>query len=92
MTYFDATFGDCHVKEVLSTAPSAWATHWKQSTFYLRGRMTALKGEEIRGTFSLFPSQENRRNLRFEIRCNLQTEVARLMFIINFITNTNLQG
>ena len=40
--------------------------------------MTALKGEEIRGTFSLFPSQENRRNLRFEIRCNLQTEVARL--------------
>jgi len=74
VTYFDATFGDCHAEEVLSTAPSAWATHWKQSTFYLRGKMTALKGEEIHGKFSLFTSKENRRNLQFEIRSSLQTE------------------
>ena len=64
-------------------APSAWATHWKQSTFYLRGKMTALKGEEIHGKFSLFTSKENRRNLEFEIRSSLQTEVARLMLIAN---------
>ena len=74
-------------------APSAWATHWKQSTFYLRGKMTALKDEEIRGTFSLFPSKENRRNLQFKIRCYLLTEVALLMFnLLTHVTNTNLQG
>ena len=45
--------------------------------------MAALRGEEIHGKFSLFTSKENRRNLEFEIRSNLETEVVRQMCIAN---------
>jgi len=43
-----------------ATAPDAPYTHWKQTVFYLKDYITAKRGEEILGTFSMKPNQRNK--------------------------------
>ena len=42
-------------------------THWKQTVFYLKDYITAKKGEEISGTFSMKPNSKNKVNKLFMI-------------------------
>lgn len=44
---------------VLSSAPDAPSTHWKQTVFYLEDYLTVKKGEEIFGSVAVRPNEKN---------------------------------
>ena len=75
VTFFDIRFTKCHKKVGFTTAPEAPYTHWKQTIFYLDSCITALKGEEFTGTFTMKPNQQNHRSLDFEIDVRFQGEL-----------------
>lgn len=58
VTYFNVEFTKCHKRLGFSTSPEAQYTHWKQTVFYLDDYITAKKGEEIYGTFSMHPNEK----------------------------------
>ena len=51
---------------LLCLAPDAAYTHWKQTVFYLKDQITAYKGEEVFGTFSMKPNPRNKVDIRFK--------------------------
>jgi hypothetical protein len=54
----------CHLSDLLSPAPDAPYTHWKQTVFYLEDYLTVRRGEEIYGTISMKPNAKNVVSLR----------------------------
>lgn len=58
VTYFNVEFTKCHKRLGFSTSPESPYTHWKQTVFYLDDYITAKKGEEIFGTFSMHPNEK----------------------------------
>lgn len=44
---------------LLSSAPDAPSTHWKQTVFYLEDYLTVKKGEEIFGSIAVRPNDKN---------------------------------
>jgi len=78
VTYFTIDFTKCHKRVGFSTAPEAPYTHWKQTVFYLDNSITAKKGEEIYGTFTMKPNDKNRRDLDFEISVDFNGALSQL--------------
>lgn len=67
VTYFNVEFTKCHKKVGFSTSPDSPYTHWKQTVFYIDDYITAKKGEELTGKFSMRPNEKNNRDLDFMI-------------------------
>lgn len=57
-TYFNVEFTKCHKRLGFSTSPDSPYTHWKQTVFYLDDYITAKKGEDIYGTFTMHPNEK----------------------------------
>jgi type I protein arginine methyltransferase len=57
-TYFNVEFTKCHKRLGFSTSPESQYTHWKQTVFYLDDYITAKKGEELYGTFTMHPNEK----------------------------------
>ena len=66
LTYFDVFFTHCHQKVMFSTSPFTAPTHWKQTIFYLEESMTVQQGEEMVGTFWIWPNVRNNQDLEFD--------------------------
>lgn len=78
VTYFNVEFTKCHKRIGFSTSPEAAYTHWKQTVFYLDDYITAKKGEEIYGTFSMQPNEKNNRDLDFRIKVIFNGELSQM--------------
>ncbi|KAL7021960.1 hypothetical protein ACKWTF_012086 [Chironomus riparius] len=78
VTYFNVEFTKCHKRIGFSTSPEAAYTHWKQTVFYLDDYITAKKGEEIYGTFSMQPNEKNNRDLDFRIKIIFNGELSQM--------------
>ncbi|CAG0893140.1 unnamed protein product [Cyprideis torosa] len=78
VTFFTIDFTKCHKRTGFSTAPDAPYTHWKQTVFYLDGYITAKKGEQILGTFTMHPNDRNRRDLDFNMTLEFSGELCSL--------------
>lgn len=76
VTYFNVEFSKCHKRLGFSTSPDSPYTHWKQTVFYLDDYITAKKGEDIYGTFSMQPNEKNNRDLDFGIKVKFQGELS----------------
>ena len=75
VTYFEVSFTQYHQKVMFSTSPFTAPTHWKQTIFYLEESMTVQPGEEIVGTFRMWPNVRNNRDLEFDICVQHKGEV-----------------
>ncbi|KAK6177341.1 hypothetical protein SNE40_015460 [Patella caerulea] len=79
VTFFNIEFTKSHKRTGFSTAPEAPYTHWKQTVFYLGDNdLTIKKGEEINGTFSMKPNQQNNRDLDFQIDLDFKGELSEM--------------
>lgn len=78
VTYFNVEFTKCHKRLGFSTSPDAQYTHWKQTVFYLDEYITAKKGEEVYGTFSMHPNEKNNRDLDFGIKIKFKGELSEI--------------
>lgn len=45
---------------LLRLGPDAAYTHWKQTVFYMKDQITAYRGEEVIGTFTMTPNPRNK--------------------------------
>jgi len=78
VTYFSVEFTKCHKRTGFTTAPEMPYTHWKQTVFYLKDYITAKKGEEISGTFTMKPNSKNKRDLDIAIDVEFKGELGEL--------------
>lgn len=78
VTYFNVEFTKSHKRLGFSTSPDSPYTHWKQTVFYLDDYITAKKGEDIYGTFSMQPNEKNNRDLDFGIKVKFQGELSQI--------------
>lgn len=78
VTYFNVEFTKCHKRLGFSTSPESPYTHWKQTVFYFDDYITAKKGEEVFGTFSMHPNEKNNRDLDFKIKINFKGELSQI--------------
>ncbi|CRL07430.1 CLUMA_CG020399, isoform B [Clunio marinus] len=78
VTYFNVEFTKCHKRLGFSTSPESPYTHWKQTVFYLDDYMTAKKGEEVYGSFSMQPNEKNNRDLDFGIKISFNGELSQM--------------
>ncbi|XP_063960743.1 protein arginine N-methyltransferase 1-like [Lytechinus pictus] len=78
VTYFNIDFTMCHKRTGFSTSPDSHYTHWKQTVFYLDDYITAKRGEELYGTFSMKPNAKNNRDLDFEIGMEFSGELSNI--------------
>lgn len=71
--WFDVLFdgGSAH-PVLLTTAPDAPATHWKQTLLYLDGDHSVAAGDVLTGTLTVQRTAENRRALHIDIAYSLQ--------------------
>jgi type I protein arginine methyltransferase len=73
------TFTSSRSKRIgFSTSPESNYTHWKQTVFYLDDYITAKKGEEVYGTFSMHPNVKNNRDLDFGIKVKFEGELSQV--------------
>jgi len=79
VTYFNIEFTKCHKRTGFSTDPAAQYTHWKQVVFYLDEFITAKKGEEINGHFSMTPNVNNKRDLDFKLEVDFRGELSEVI-------------
>ena len=72
VAYFECAFTRVHKPLGFSTSPFSKYTHWKQTIFYLKDRITICEGEEITGTIACRPNRKNTRDLdiSFDINCH----------------------
>lgn len=78
VTYFNVEFSKCHKRLGFSTSPDSQYTHWKQTVFYMDEHITAKKGEEVFGTFSMHPNTKNNRDLDFGIKVTFNGELSQM--------------
>jgi len=78
VTYFSVEFTKCHKRTGFTTAPEMPYTHWKQTVFYLKDYITAKKGEEINGTFTMKPNSKNKRDLDISMDIEFKGELSEL--------------
>lgn len=78
VTYFNVEFSKSHKRLGFSTSPDSQYTHWKQTVFYLDDYITAKKGEEVYGTFSMQPNEKNNRDLDFGIKITFNGELSQI--------------
>ncbi|KAF4091672.1 hypothetical protein AMELA_G00039900 [Ameiurus melas] len=76
VTYFNVEFTKCHKKISFSTAPDSPYTHWKQTVFYLEEYLTVKKGEEIVGTVTMRPNENNARDLDFTFELDFKGQLC----------------
>ena len=67
LAYFDIDFACCHKPLYFSTGPHAKYTHWKQTVFYLKEKITLHRGEKLKGSISVKPHSVNPRDLDISI-------------------------
>lgn len=63
VAYFECAFTRVHKPLGFSTSPFSKYTHWKQTIFYLKDRISICAGEEITGTITCRPNRKNARDL-----------------------------
>jgi protein arginine N-methyltransferase 1 len=78
VTFFTVEFTKCHKRLGFSTSPEAQYTHWKQTVFYFDEYITAKKGEELFGTFTMSPNAKNNRDLDFTIEIKFKGELSQI--------------
>ncbi|XP_051547674.1 protein arginine N-methyltransferase 8-B-like isoform X4 [Myxocyprinus asiaticus] len=76
VTYFNIEFTKCHKKTGFSTAPDAPSTHWKQTVFYLEDYLTVRRGEEILGSITVKPNENNERDLDFTFELDFKGQIC----------------
>ncbi|XP_016133879.1 protein arginine N-methyltransferase 8-B-like [Sinocyclocheilus grahami] len=76
VTYFNIEFTKCHKKMGFSTAPDAPSTHWKQTVFYLEDYLTVRRGEEILGSITMKPNENNERDLDFTFELDFKGQLC----------------
>uniref|UniRef100_A0A8C1XLY8 type I protein arginine methyltransferase n=1 Tax=Cyprinus carpio TaxID=7962 RepID=A0A8C1XLY8_CYPCA len=76
VTYFNIEFTKCHKKTGFSTAPDAPSTHWKQTVFYLEDYLTVRRGEEILGSITVKPNENNERDLDFTFELDFKGQLC----------------
>ncbi|KAG1952934.1 protein arginine N-methyltransferase [Pimephales promelas] len=76
ITYFNIEFTKCHKKTGFSTAPDAPSTHWKQTVFYLEDYLTVRRGEEILGSITVKPNENNQRDLDFTFELDFKGQLC----------------
>lgn len=76
VTYFNIEFTKCHKKTGFSTAPDAPSTHWKQTVFYLEDYLTVRRGEEILGSITVRPNENNERDLDFTFELDFKGQLC----------------
>ena len=57
-------------------------THWKQTVFYLDDYLTCKKGDEVTGVFSMKPNTRNVRDLDFEIKVCIISDLVQTHTIL----------
>jgi protein arginine N-methyltransferase 1 len=70
VAYFECAFTRVHKPLGFSTSPFSKYTHWKQTIFYLKDRITICEGEEITGTIACRPNKKNTRDLDISFDIN----------------------
>lgn len=78
VTYFVAEFSACSQKTVISTAPGAGHTHWKQTVFYFPDYASVKFDEVLEGKFSCKVNRENTKKLNFGIDVQFNGEISSL--------------
>jgi len=73
-TYFDTIFSQCHREVAFSTSPLHKATHWSQTSFYLRQGFQVSGKDDIIGSFMMKKNGVNFRDLDFEISVKYKNE------------------
>ncbi|KAA0720890.1 Protein arginine N-methyltransferase 8-B [Triplophysa tibetana] len=76
VTYFNIEFTKCHKKTGFSTAPDGPSTHWKQTVFYLEDYLTVRRGEEILGSITVKPNENNERDLDFTFELDFKGQLC----------------
>ncbi|XP_052436636.1 protein arginine N-methyltransferase 8-B isoform X3 [Carassius gibelio] len=74
--YFNIEFTKCHKKTGFSTAPDAPSTHWKQTVFYLDDYLTVRRGEEILGSITVKPNENNECDLDFTFELDFKGQLC----------------
>ncbi|XP_060135011.1 protein arginine N-methyltransferase 8 isoform X4 [Zootoca vivipara] len=78
VTYFNIEFTKCHKKIGFSTGPDAPYTHWKQTVFYLEDYLTVRRGEELYGSISIKPNENNVRDLDFTVDLDFKGQLCEI--------------
>ncbi|CAF4594297.1 unnamed protein product [Rotaria socialis] len=78
VTYFVVEFTACPQRTVISTAPGAGYTHWKQTVFYFPDCATIKFDEILEGKFTCKVNLENTKKLNFNIDFQFDGEISNL--------------
>ncbi|KAL7528686.1 hypothetical protein ACHAXR_002569 [Thalassiosira sp. AJA248-18] len=70
VAYFECAFTRVHKPVGFSTSPFSKYTHWKQTIFYLKDRISICEGEEVTGQISCKPNPNNERDLDIALDIN----------------------
>jgi len=76
VVWFDVSFRACSPTVVMSTAPGATLTHWKQTVLYLEQPIVANQGDVISGLIAVRKSMQNPRDLDVKVSVDSDGEVA----------------
>ncbi|CAF3162533.1 unnamed protein product [Rotaria socialis] len=76
--YFVAEFTACPQRTVISTAPGAGYTHWKQTVFYFPDYVTIKCNEVLEGTYYCKVNLENTKKLSFGIDFQFNGQLSSL--------------
>ncbi|XP_039264819.1 protein arginine N-methyltransferase 1-like [Styela clava] len=76
VSFFNVEFTKCHKRTGFSTAPDAPYTHWKQTVFYMKDQITAYRGEELFGTFTMKPNPRNKRDLDISVDVDFKGQLS----------------
>jgi protein arginine N-methyltransferase 1 len=78
VVYFECAFTQVHKPIGFSTSPFSQYTHWKQTIFYLKDRITIHRGEDIKGQISCKPNERNNRDLDIELEIQVDTQDCKI--------------
>lgn len=76
VSFFNVEFTKCHKRTGFTTGPDAAYTHWKQTVFYMKDQITAYRGEEVVGTFSMTPNPRNKRDLDITVDIDFRGQLC----------------
>jgi len=85
IAWFDVEFSKCHKPIVISTAPTATYTHWKQTVFYIEDILTVNEGEHIVGYLACKPNDKNPRDLDIQIKYDFDGKYNKIHKIHDYV-------